>query len=696
MASDIALVIPYLNVCGHDSILQNFRQCRERLRYRATVVELSLTGRFHAATEPTDIQLLGSPRSIMLQHHRLVNLAIRKLPDNIRKVAWIEPDVLFSDPQWLDKLSEALDEYEVVQPFSLANLMGLRTENLASLASWCSVVSTEQDIWATTRGLAWGANLDALPSLPVEGMYPGLLDRMMVNDETAMATIWAGMGAGGDIRKTGLGLESYCLMWGGTNPQRKLGFLDGTIHRLYRGDVVERTQQDLEYLRSITYDPMNDIVIDAQTGLYQWSQMRERAAMYFLGSLLDRYTDRHLPAVIPRPDEHEPDPIDTQRLIAPAARSKVQYRAGKPTVAIITPSLGLGGAEQWIRCLVTHCHNVNWVVGVLGTGHWHPLVTNAIIENALQVHAPHGIGTGVVTHDTVDAMLRAVTADADAVITWGGGDYWPLPTSAPVVFVGHGTCQWTTEAAQEAKDGGATHFVAVSNKSADVVKQVHSDVRTIWNGVDTTRLIVPEDRFAIRKEWRPRGYDYERFVGYVGRLGNEKNLDSVIHAMASLPYHYQLVLIGCTGWKADRILTLARTVLPERVIEIPATDKLGVQLGGLDCIVQVSPREGHSLVLCEAMLTRTPIISNLTGALPELNLMATDELVEVVPMEPTTVEIADAIRRVCQERPESRLDFAHHFATRYLTEEVMCRDWEAYLSEIIATPKTGRRLQFLD
>lgn len=196
----------------------------------------------------------------------------------------------------------------------------------------------------------------------------------------------------------------------------------------------------------------------------------------------------------------------------------------KPRIAIITPSLGLGGAEQWIRMLVTYCTDFDWVVGVLADSPRHDIIADAVAAHACELHGPAGVHRMVIPHNSVRETTAATVHDVDAVIVWGGGDYWPLPTTAPIVFVGHGTCQWTADATREAAAGGATHFVAVSENVGANLRTVVSNVDVIMNGVDTARLQPPADRRAVREAWKPWNYDYAKYVGYIGRLGNEKIL----------------------------------------------------------------------------------------------------------------------------------------------------------------------------
>src|SRR6478672_11722272 len=57
---------------------------------------------------------------IMWQKERLLNVASTRLPDSCRKVGWFDADIVFKEPDWLERTCEALDRHVVVQPFSHA------------------------------------------------------------------------------------------------------------------------------------------------------------------------------------------------------------------------------------------------------------------------------------------------------------------------------------------------------------------------------------------------------------------------------------------------------------------------------------------------------------------------------------------------------------------------------------------------
>ena len=216
--------------------------------------------------------------------------------------------------------------------------------------------------------------------------------------------------------------------------------------------------------------------------------------------------------------------------------SRVSRPQAELRATLITPTLGLGGAEQWVRTLVTYSDplKIAWTVAVLRPDGWSPLIAEPVRRHADVLT----IGS---EYRTQQELLRAALRDADVVVTWGGGNYWPLLTQAPVVMVAHGSCQWTRDAVAKAIAGGATQVVGVSETASNAVRDLCGDVpvTTIWNGVDPARLQVTRFADDIRTNvWKVPQHWYahqRKYVGYVGRLSPEKNLESVIEAVAQLP-----------------------------------------------------------------------------------------------------------------------------------------------------------------
>jgi glycosyltransferase involved in cell wall biosynthesis len=119
----------------------------------------------------------------------------------------------------------------------------------------------------------------------------------------------------------------------------------------------------------------------------------------------------------------------------------------------------------------------------------------------------------------------------------------------------------------------------------------------------------------------------------------------------------------------------------ERLIAVPAVDNVGNHLAALDCLVQVSPREGNSLTLMEAMYVGVPIVTTRVGAVEEFERAAGERLFWSVPADPTAGEIAVQVRRAISVGSQSeRSRTTAMFARTRLTGQSMTARWGAALT----------------
>lgn len=272
-------------------------------------IELALRDRHFEVTQagnPNHIQL-RSP-SVLWHKENLINLAIRRLPADAEYVAWIDADVQFARPDWVQETLHQLQIYKVVQMWSHSIDYGPDHQPIAQsgslLASYMRDRSVLQPI---SRGPVRtnGSNM-----LPREDAEQGSLDTyslgMRMAPEAQAKTpgmlhtgyAWAArrsalsdVGLLGDIGILGSGdrhmayallgeversfpsgihqaYKDYWLRWQSraeAHIQRKVGVVAGTVNHYWHGSKQHRRYQDRwKILVEDGFNPLEDIKYDFQ------------------------------------------------------------------------------------------------------------------------------------------------------------------------------------------------------------------------------------------------------------------------------------------------------------------------------------------------------------------------------------------------------------------------------------------------
>lgn len=108
--------------------LRLFEEFEERMvRTRdvsLTTIECAYFGRGFLLKDRPGIRRLQARAEAPLFHRdNLFNLALAQLP-NSEAVAWVDGDLTFDDPNWAWRTLKALEDFEVVQPWSLCSDLG--------------------------------------------------------------------------------------------------------------------------------------------------------------------------------------------------------------------------------------------------------------------------------------------------------------------------------------------------------------------------------------------------------------------------------------------------------------------------------------------------------------------------------------------------------------------------------------------
>ncbi len=116
--SPLWAVTTYFNPAGYRSRFQNYHLFRKHLP--VPLLTMALEYRSEPELQPGDADILVRIHEgdVMWQKERLFNEALRYLPPHCTKVLWLDADVIFPDPEWVERVQQALEQSLVVQPFS--------------------------------------------------------------------------------------------------------------------------------------------------------------------------------------------------------------------------------------------------------------------------------------------------------------------------------------------------------------------------------------------------------------------------------------------------------------------------------------------------------------------------------------------------------------------------------------------------
>lgn len=215
----------------------------------------------------------AGPEHVLWQKERLLNLAIASLPVDVHYVAWIDSDVVFSNPNWVEETLEALEGADIVQPFQEVEI-GTSPHNETRIRRYGWVAAPADNTEWHSPGLAWAAHRSALPD--------GLYERCIVGStDWAMALRWSG---GGDVQEFTQKLRHDINRWSG--PLR-MGYIPGTVWHPYHGSLADRRYHERsEILQKHDYDPKTDVRVGSNS-LLEFAgnkpALQRDVAAYFAG-----------------------------------------------------------------------------------------------------------------------------------------------------------------------------------------------------------------------------------------------------------------------------------------------------------------------------------------------------------------------------------------------------------------------------
>ncbi len=172
-------------------------------------------------------------------------------------------------------------------------------------------------------------------------------------------------------------------------------------------------------------------------------------------------------------------------------------------------------------------------------------------------------------------------------------------------------------------------------------------VAQIGHGLDPT-VFRKEDASGLRRRLAPED---SFVVGFMGRIHQDKGLDTLIKALVLIPKNGVLVLVGRGPYREELESMIRRLQLQERVYWLPwvHSDEVVEYMNAFDVLVLPSRtrrnwKEQFGRVLIEAMACETCVVGSDSGEIP--NTIGDAGLVF---HEGNEQELADSLRRLMDD-----------------------------------------------
>jgi hypothetical protein len=284
-SADLCVVAAFFNPCMSRTRTRNFEAflrslSESKVHWRCIECVFGDRG-FELPPDPRIVQIRS--QSIVWQKERLLNSLIGQLPDQFSKVAWIDADVVFSNPYWLPETSDALHDHAVIQPFeaairlpeqgfhgqvqahevavSFAALFRKRPESVAGDNFWShghtGFAWAGRRDWLQAHGLydaALSGTADHLMAHAFVGTWecPCVFERMKPGPRWAHFDSWC--------RSTYSAVRS------------SVSSIPGTVYSFWHGSVIARNHgyyRADHCLDELGFDPRRDVSVSA-SGALEW------------------------------------------------------------------------------------------------------------------------------------------------------------------------------------------------------------------------------------------------------------------------------------------------------------------------------------------------------------------------------------------------------------------------------------------
>jgi len=274
----------YRNKCG---LYRIFRENSKKQGLNLLTVEL-VFDKAPFELGPADaeilIQIRGDKNNILWQKERLLNIALENLPVDCDKISWLDGDILFKNNDWITQTSRLLEQFAVVQPFSLSVRLPRGVTDIDLLKANDKIYEKREGVaYSFTHhiedflnkghsGFAWAARRSIFTGI-------GFYDRMILGGGDTI--LLCGFLGNNQHKFTGIlppKVNDDHMVWINEMFDRvraNVGYTDGDLMHLWHGESRWRLTRDrLKLLGQYHFDPSVDIKMGANA-CWEWATPKE-------------------------------------------------------------------------------------------------------------------------------------------------------------------------------------------------------------------------------------------------------------------------------------------------------------------------------------------------------------------------------------------------------------------------------------
>lgn len=264
MPMRLAIIVPRFNPCGYVRPHLNYDRFRESLRQQVDVKNV--------------VFAYGDDNSFVWQKESLINIAIRTLPAEYDAVAWIDGDLLFSNPDWYADTCHALEQTPVVQMFE--TIIYLDPNDVPMQGGYGTAAAGDR-----LGFRAPGGAIACRRELLEHGIYDrhplGGGDEIFMDACMGRASRWC--------YRLNEPFRDHVLEWALAFGQHTVGFIRGGVRHLWHGDRKGRQYTSRhQLLASHDFDPAVDVRV-GDNGLLEWAS--DKPALH--AAVKDYFTGRN-------------------------------------------------------------------------------------------------------------------------------------------------------------------------------------------------------------------------------------------------------------------------------------------------------------------------------------------------------------------------------------------------------------------